>query len=282
MRVRRLVSVAMAAVAFPFCLRADTVLLSDSFDVTQSSTDINFQLASRQAGTLAPISYNQSQDDADYHHELRASDGKLRLAADQFGYGRVALDHNFNQIGTEVIAFDVAPLTSDTDARVVGTAWAGITFGQSASDALKFVTQSGGFGLLYRGNGDCEAWSAGTNLGNVPYASAPAGPHHITITIDAADGKPFSGAPVNIMAYVDQNPRPVFEFTRTLGFTDDFIGLQVTSDPGPIHPFYYATHEFDNLRISIIPEPSNPWVGIVLAAAIVACRRRAVAGGASS
>ena len=252
-----------AVVAVAIVLRAGTayadrvVLLNDDFNVTQSSTDVNWQLTARQTGVLAPVTYLQSVDTLSTYHEVVAPAGYLQLASDAAGEGAVAPNLDFHFGGVEDIQFDVTPLSAPSDARAGITSWAAVTFGQSRSDGLSFIAVSDGLGLLFRANGEFEAYSAGKDLGSARYASSPAGRHHINIRISTADDRTFDGTPATIRAYVDGSTTPFFSFTRAAGFSSNYVEFSVDSDLGAGGTIYYAAHQFDNLQIATTVPPGD-------------------------
>lgn len=209
-------------------------LLTDDFNVSANSTDVNLDLATRQGGSLSPISYTKGAQATFSQVGNGEVAGGLLLAGRTAGDpGEVSLDHNFDEslspATAEVIEFDVRPvLTGRSEFNTTESSWVAIDFGASAVTRNAFPQFSDGIGLLFRGNGQTQAFADGTNLGNSSFAPQDAIYHHIRIEIrDIGNGTAFQGdgSPVLVTAYADGSTTPFFSDLVPHGFRGNYISF---------------------------------------------------------
>jgi len=260
------------------------VLLHDTFTASGQSDDVNSGIngSGRQTGALAGTTYVQGSGSFgatpgggnDFQTQVNnGGNGKLWLV----GMGgtdtsSVSLNHNFNENagigGYTTISFDFNPDTAGPSSY-----WGGITIGAADNAAFgatgsgargKFInSDSSHFGILFKDNGAYETFdgsvgNVGTGNGSFALDAGGVGTHHYEMRIsDLVDGHAWDGSGNTlIQLFRDGAASPFFSFTKTGGYTDNFITLQGWSDG-------FTIHEFDNLHIEIVPEPS----GAVLAGA---------------
>ncbi len=249
-----------------------TILLQDNFNLTALNTntlDVDFQLAQRQTGILAPVTYTKGLEPTFSQVGNPTSPVELLLAGRAAGMGgAVSLDHDFIESpglgSSSVIEFDVNPVQIYPGFNETETSWVAVTFGSSSASRNSFPQFVDGMGILFRGNRQYQAFNAGQDVGTNTFApNADNLFHHIRITLtETTYGNPFSGtSPVIVNAFVDGNPAPFFSFVRTNGFTQNYISLvgegEGSGGDGVVR------HLVDNLAISLEPV-SRPEMSLVL------------------
>jgi hypothetical protein len=194
---------------------------------------------------------------------------ELLLAGRAAGMGgAVSLDHDFVESpglgSSSVIEFDVNPVQIYPGFNETETSWVAVTFGSSSASRNSFPQFVDGIGMLFRGNRQYVAFSAGQYVVTNTFApNADHLFHHIRITLtETTYGNPFSGtSPVIVNAFADGNPAPFFSFVRTNGFTQNYISLigegEGSGGDGVVR------HLVDNLAISLEPV-SRPELSVVL------------------
>jgi hypothetical protein len=182
--------------------------------------------------------------------------------------GAVSLDHDFVESpglgSSSVIEFDVNPVQIYPGFDETETSWAAVTFGSSSASRNTFPQFVDGMGILFRGNRQYVAFSAGQYVVTNTFApNADHVFHHIRITLtETAYDNPFSGtSPVIVNAFADGNPAPFFSFVRTNGFTQNYISLVGEGEGSGGDGV--ARHLVDNLTISLEPVP-QPELFVVL------------------
>lgn len=194
------------------------LLLSDNFTVTgiPNPGDLNFNLAGRQRGSLAPVGYNGFINAQVGNLGEPHDGGNVLLVA---AGGNAALDRNFNGVdgagGWRLSAeFDPNP-HANGDLGV----WAGVVIGASGANRHVFVIQSPPhFGIIFRANGKFVAFDGDRVLtppGEINWA--PTGNYSRQIhrfeilCTDPNDGNPFDGlGDTVIRVFVDGSPIPFF------------------------------------------------------------------------
>ena len=272
------VAVGAAFVSLPAATTNAAPLVTDSFDVTSPSEDVNHQIDTRQTGPLAPLTYTEAGPT--YQHQVGNIPGQLLLADG----GSVSPDHNFTEAPGLGEYFYVSalidPVHTSSQPGEAQSSWTSITLGTTAAERNQFVNASDGFGILFRGDGRYQAFNdnngdgGGEALGEGTYTTDPAtASHPVEIRVsDAADGNPFDGTgDALVQVFADNGATPVFTFTRTGGFTSNFLTLQGNSDNGVT-----TTHAIDNLSIgtSVVPEPASAALLAVGGLGLLARRRR--------
>jgi|GEM_PF-2790220 len=257
------------------------VLFFDNFTTSGQSNDVNFEYSSgRQSGTLGSVQYRQGN--GAFSSTLtgtiadEAASGTATLVSDNSAPGTlwltgstlasVSLEHNFTENagvgGYTSISFTVDPITAN-----LGTSsnWAAITlgagdnsaYGSSGSGARgQFITNAGThFGILFRDNGLYQVFNGSSGIGSGTYDATPTvgATHSVEIRITGlVDGNAWDGSgDSQIDVYVDGGLTPFFTYTKTGGYTDNFITLES----------FGGNSQFDDLQISVVPEPSAALLG---------------------
>jgi internalin A len=223
------------------------VLFTDSFTVSASSVDKNFEYnAGRQGGTVSPVPYTDQNPPAGVIQINNPdSPGTLRIQ----GGNRVSPNHSFTEAGHFSIEFD---LNVDINGLPDGAVWAGVTFGSTVpTDAIQ--SSGGGFGIVFRRQGQWEAYDGNTltYAGRDGFPSGlPPGPFHLRFDV-VTDG--FQGSPATISLTVNGTPARIgsngigFEYVKATGFYGNYITFH-GDDAQVSH-----AHTYDNLVVTAYP-----------------------------
>lgn len=283
-----------------------TVVFLDDFTTTGQSDDVNFQYTGgRQSGTLGNLQYRQGNgnfggtitgtipNEASNSYKTQVSNasgpGTLWVVGGGpgFSFSSVSPEANFNTNpglgGFMSVSFTLNPVTGSN-----GTSadWGAITigagdnsnFGASGTGARgqSINTAASHFGILFRDNGEFQAFDGATqvSVGTTFYDTTPTTPlaHTVELRIsDVVDGNPWDG--VNdalIDVYADGSASPVFSFTKTGGYTSNFITLQGFGASAGL-----SISQFDDFTVSVIPEPASTVMGLGGLLVFLSRRRRA-------
>lgn len=264
------------------------VLFFDDFTTSGQSDDVNSQYtAGRQSGTLGNLQYRQGNgnfgatitgtvaNEAGNGFKTQIGNaggpGKLWVVggSPSTSFGSVSPEHNFTEnagVGSYTsISFTLDPVTGSagTDAS-----WAAITlgagdnsnFGASGSGARgqSVNTAASHFGILFRDNGAFQAFDGSALASSGVYDATPTvgTTHDIELRITGlADGNAWDGlgdAQIDIYA----GGSLFYTYTKTGGYTDNFITLQGEGDGGGL-----SISQFDNFQVAVIPEPGTALLG---------------------
>jgi len=264
------------------------VLLRDEFTTSGPNEDVNFEI-NRQTGTLAGTTYvqgagaypNGSVENGGAASQNTVSGGALWLSGTGSNpHSSISPNHNFIENpgigGYMSISFDVNPsITLST-----GDIWGAISFG--ASDNANFGDVGAGargqfintgstqHGMLFKDSGEYQVFGGGAGGSFTPDYTSPSrvDSHHYEFRITGlVDGNPWDGSGnALIQVFRDNNPTPFYSFTRSGGYTSNYITLQGYSNP--------QTIEFDNFQVAIVPETTSVTLfGAGLALALCSRRR---------
>jgi len=276
MKHSKLLSVGLVLICLTSSADA-AVLFFDDFSTSGQSNDVNFEYSSgRQSGTLGSVQYRQGNgtffstltgtiaDEAVNGVATEVSDnsapGTLWLTGGG-GLASVSLEHNFTENagvgGYTSISFTVDPITAS-----LGTSdnWAAITlgagdnasYGSSGSGARgQFITNAGAhFGILFRDNGGYQVFDGSSGIDSGTYDATPevGTTHAVEIRITGlVDGNAWDGSDDALIdVYVDGELTPFFTYTKTGGYTDNFITLES----------FGGNSQFDDFQIAVVPEPA--------------------------
>ena len=242
-------------VPMPAGASTPTVLVRDTFDAnTANTSDLNVDLA-RQSGTLAPISYTLAGGPTLYGHQLQNGAAPDQLLVADFPNSTSSLNLNFNGLnsaGGLIISFDLDSVPTTYNGTPDN--WGCINLGLSQADQLANVNQGvPHFGILFRAAGTLQAFDGAGVVSPNPepiYTSrGPGTTNHIELVITDADGNPFDGSgDTKIDVYVNGGTTPVWSYTKTGGYANNYINLQGS----------FRAH-FDNLALARrSPEIINP------------------------
>jgi hypothetical protein len=224
-----------------------TVLLTDSFC---SGPTTNDNLAGRQIGTLAPLTYTV------------VSSGTCTIESGGYFRGNNAYspDHNFNSAAgdsTGGVHFTVRARI-DPELLVGANSWMILAFGATIANRNSFPGAGAPVQFMFRSDGSFSAEDNATNLTPLPVQWAPPGDYRATwhtfeiYTRDLTDNDPFNGVGVTeAFAFVDGN----FVWSHVFaspGLSTNYVGI-----------YNYASDYNDDLVISkgdTLPCLSSPVV----------------------
>ncbi|BCU78380.1 PEP-CTERM sorting domain-containing protein [Luteolibacter sp. LG18] len=279
------------------------LVFMDDFSTTGQSDDVNFQYtAGRQTGDVGNLQYRQGNgalagtitgtiaNEAANGFKTQIGNaggpGTLWVVGGNpaQAVGSVSPEHNFTESGGVggylSISFTLDPVTGSA-----GTSgdWGAITlgagdnasFGASGSGARGqgIISSAAHFGILFRDNGQFQAFDGSAQVGGAVYDATPATPTSHTIELritGVGDGNPWDGSgDALIDVYADGGASPFYSFTKTGGYTSNYLTLQGFGGGSG-----NTISQFDNLRVETVPEPSAGLLaGVVLAGALVRRRR---------
>lgn len=229
-------------------VQAETLVLSDTFDVGGEVSDINANLATRQAGTLAPSSYTDFDSSAGWGAVAEIRDDALALTAPYISgqplkaKSTVALDSPLNALANTISSITLSVSLEN----VGGDNWAAITL-----DGTKDADLPGASDVAFvvRPDTTYDLWVNGTKV------------------IDENDTNHglFFGLEHDVIFFFDESEPGVKKFDLTVdGATviadrsyttaeDRYLILQTFAlgATGGVD----VTHCFDNLQVRIVPEP---------------------------
>ncbi len=256
-----------------------TTLLTDSFlnpNAPGGGAELNDNLANRQTGTLATVGYSSSTlntggpGTSGYAYLNESSN--LEILPDAGTYAKVWTTTGFATAASTTISVDIWPTVTqnpgsgyasflvggglaNTQAND-GVLWAGgaenaITISLYGNGTLQIRDQS-----LFDGAGAETIFYADNYFTNNGYKS-------LSIVTSA-----FASGSQTLSFYLD-NTAILTDYTRAAGFTsDNYIGFQAYRNPG-------ATQSvFDNLSVTVVPEPSSIALLGLGGLALMAVRRR--------
>ncbi len=286
---------------------------SDTYNTSASSLDSRFERAApstRQTftptsnipsatqtagiGVLVPV-WSPTQP-TDYHdqivsngiagHLLLAGDGVAPTSGGTTGITTLAPNYNFDHLDTagNALATTVA-FTLDMFVNSPGAgsyAHAAFSIGGLTTNGLNGRAESGtaaaGFSIRFvedqfSGNGNfIQFFDGATLVQNLIPNPAGAGLMDVVLGISDGDGNPWNGVGGTSIS-VTVNGTPVGSYTKgSGGYADNVMTMEGSAN---FVGLGLATHHFDNLQISSIPEPTAAAL-CALAVAGVMRRRRSV------
>lgn len=243
----------LSFVAITGPLHASTLLLSDNFDdnPNNNSWSFNNNLASTQAGTLATTSYSVQG----WNWTAQHSNGNRLLVAtssDGNGNGSVSLDNNF---ATQANAADEALQISFNLHEVGGygdtTRWVQFNVGNSPN--LDVGNPTVGAGVIFRVNGEAGALSGGSGIGTPVTWTAD---DLITITLSGTGGvgSAFNGNGSEATISIGAINYGTFALAQQTNAYLTFSAFNYGNDQ-------FGLGTFDNLSVTLVPEPGTALLG---------------------
>jgi hypothetical protein len=261
-----------------------TTLLTDSYlnpNAPASGAELNDNLANRQTGTLATVGYSSSTLNTGgagtsgfaYLNE----NSQLEILPDAGTYAKVWTTKGFATAAATTISVDLWP----TVTQFAGAGFASFLVGGGLANtqASEGVIWAGGaanaISVSLFGNGTLwikdQSMFDGAGAETIFYSDdyfANNGFKKLRINVSA-----FASGSQTLSFFLDDIP-VLSNYTRTAGFTsDNYLGFQAFRNAG-------ATQSvFDNLSVTVVPEPSSiALLSVGGLALVMAARRRRKVG----
>jgi MYXO-CTERM domain-containing protein len=258
---------ALAAFTLAGPASAATLLFADNFNESPANdiaATFNDNVAGTQSGSIGTTTYTVSGSGYSTQHSNGGTQMTLATFPSEFGptFGRVSLNHDF---AANANAADQALVFSFTLKNVFGYAgdtseWVSFTIG---STQMPFVT--GGYaGAIFRANGATQSFADGAGVGGTP---AWAANDVVTITLSGTGGvgSAFDGG--GTVATIQLGANNIGTFT--LGQKS---AAYLTFSAGGANIF--GGGEFDDLSVTLVPEPGAALLGGLGMLALLRRRRR--------
>jgi hypothetical protein len=239
-KIAAIVSICLLGLAMPVHA---TLLLSDNFDdnPNNSAATVNNNLGSTQGGSLATVSYSVQGANWTAQH----SNGSRLLVAtssDGNGNGSVSLNNDFATQANAAnqplqITFNIHEVSGYGDT----TRW--VQFNVGNAQNLDVGNGGVGYGMIFRVNTD---WSSDTLSGNWAEDDLVT----VVLSDTAGTGSAFNGNGSRADVYFNN----VFQGTESL--TQQTIAY-VTFSAYNYGLDQFGLGTFDNLNISLVPEPNS-------------------------
>lgn len=244
---------------------AATLLLSDNFNDNPNgaSWDFNNNLGSTQAGTLATTAYSvQGWNWVSQH----SNGGRLLVATSSSGEGNgsVSLNNNF---ATQANAANEALQISFNLHEVGGygdtSRW--VQFNVGNSQHLAVADGGVGVGILFRVSGEAGALTGGGGIGT-PVSWVADDLITITLTGSSGFGSAFNGNGSKATITIGSTNYGTFNLAQQNNAYLTFSAFNYGNDQ-------FGLGTFDNLSVSLVPEPGAALLGCLGTLALLRRRR---------
>ena len=233
---------------------AASLLLADHFNegtANEVASSFNNNLGSTQTGSLATTSYTIGSGSG---NEAQHSNGAKQLTvANIVSYGSVSMNNNF---ATQANAANLPLQISFNIVNVFGyagdtTRWVQFNVGNSQNLAVN--NGAAMVGVLFRVNSATQTFTSGTNVGGTPSWSQN---DLVTITLSGigGTGSAFSSNGTEASIQIGSNNIGTFSLAQQSNAYLTFSAFNFGNDQ-------FGGGEFDNLSVSLIPEPSAALLG---------------------
>lgn len=239
---------------------AQIVLLTDTYDVENtSSATFNNDNAITQSGTLSPVAYTLRTLSGSPWISQHGNAGSMLFAnegvlADDIGGSSLnrdfALDANPVNLSLKV-SFNIVEVSSFTDS----TRW--VQFNLSGAQNLPVADGIVGFGLFFRQNGQGAVLSAGADIGSFSWTANDL--VSLTVSSTLGSGSAFNGNGTKVVLSVGANNIGTYSISQQSAAYATFSAYNYSNDR-------FGVGKFDNLSVSLVPEPST-YALLALAAA---------------
>ncbi len=229
------------------------VLFSDNFNSTVSYTDMNSGINDGICGRTVAGTALSSIGTPVY-----AQNGTIAIGTtghtDAFYSHQGCVSPNYNFNGTNSAGGLTVTVVMQPNQSASSSDWGFI--GVGCNSTLKDTADPDcGFGILFRGNGQAQAWdhNNGVSVGN--WGTADGGTHTFTVVCEGVgDDNPFDGSGATKLSYyVDGSSTAFFTYTNSTGYANNYISLKGRGDTDGARCF------INNLAVSnnAVPEPSS-------------------------
>jgi hypothetical protein len=260
----------LATAGFVATSPASTLLLSDSFNDNNSGVSgFNNNLALTQSGTLATTTYSLQGGNYVVQHGNGGTVGVsgvllVATSTDGNGNGSVSLNNNFaTQANATNEALQITFNIDSVDSYPSTDRW--VQFNIGDSQHLDVGGATVGAGVLFRVNGDTQLLSAGGSIGT---SGTWASNDLITITLtDAAGtGSAFNGNGSKATITIGATNYGTFTLAQQSNAYLTFSAFNYGLDQ-------FGVGRFDNLNVTLVPEPGAALLGSFGVLALLRRRR---------
>lgn len=227
---------------------ASTLLLSDNFDdnPNDNAATFNNNLASTQGGTLATTTYSVQGSNYVAQH---SNGGRLLVATstDGNGNGSVSLNNNFaNQANAANQALQISFNIHESTGYPSTDRW--VQFNVGNSQNLDVGNPTVGVGIIFRVSGSAETTTGGVGTWSTDDLVT------ITLTDTAGTGSAFNGNGSKATVTVGATNLGTFTLAPQ---TNAFLTFSAFNYGGD----QFGLGTFDNLNVSLVPEPGAALLG---------------------
>lgn len=251
---RKTLPALLSFVAVTSSMHASTLLLSDNFndDPNGSVSTFNNNLASTQAGSLATTTYSVQGNNYVAQH----SNGSRLLVAtsnDGNGNGSVSLNNNFaTQANASNQALQITFNINDVSGYTTDSSrW--VQFNVGNSQHLDVGNGGVGVGIYFRVSGSAEALSGGVGIGS-PGTWTTNSLVTITLSGTGGVGSAFNGSGSVATISVGGTNFGTFTLAQQSNAYLTFSAFNYGND-------LFGLGTFDNLNVTLVPEPGAALLG---------------------
>lgn len=253
----------LSVLALASPLDASTVLLTDNFNTDNfGAGTFNDNLATDQGGSLATVSYSVQGTNYVAQH---GNGGRLLVATstDGNGNGSVSLNNNFATQANAAnqalqITFNIASVSTYADT----SRW--VQFNVGDSQNLDVGNPSVGTGVLFRVNGATQLLSGGGGIGGGTWSAN----NLVTITLTDAvgTGSAFNGNGSKASISIGATNYGTFSLAQQTNAYLTFSAFNYGGDQ-------FGLGTFDNLNVTLVPEPGATLLGSLCMLGLLRRRR---------
>ena len=252
------ISSLLVTAGFVGACSASTLLLSDDFDDTNSGVSgFNDNLASTQSGTLATTAYSLQGSGYVAQHGNGGTLGVsgillVATASDGSGNGSVSLNNNFaTQANAANQALQITFNINSVDTYGDTSRW--VQFNVGNSQHLDVGNSTVGAGVLFRVNGATGLLSGGGGIGSAGTWSTN-DLVTITLTDTAGTGSAFNGNGSKATISIGATNYGTFTLAQQTNAYLTFSAYNYGLDQ-------FGIGRFDNLNVTLVPEPGASLLG---------------------
>lgn len=256
-----------AALALTGTASASTILLTDNFNSESYGASVfNNTLASDQGGTVATVSYSLANYGQDWQIQ-HGNGGKMMLVGaggdnSYIGDFYASLNRDFS---VDANSYN-QPLKLQFDLTVSNASdpsnWA--TFAVGSAQNVFVVNSANKFSSLFRLSGGTQQFASGGLIGDTATWNAAGSTISFIISDTAGTGSAFNGNGSLAQLYVNDALQGTWSLGQ-MGVGDGYISFESNG----------AWGLYDNLSVSVIPEPASATLGILGLGGLMLRRRRA-------
>ena len=205
--------VLMLALVVAGMARANTVLLSDNFNgITATTGDPSANLADRQSGTVAPVSYTAAGWTWYLVPEVGVSGTSALHGTENGASSSVALEMNWFNGTTTALADGGFTIAFDLNASTLSSGSIGVSFGGDSSWVATPSVTASSFAVSLDGNRWAHLYVAGAEVLSMAVPEFTAGEYH-AIQVSYAGDSLADGTAAKLILTVDGTAGVAYPFT---------------------------------------------------------------------